>query len=229
MDMQLYEPSPRFKHVMCATSDGGMYMWGGETAECYTKDVSTKVVSVIEHFDPYKEVWFRPTITMDTHPGFYNSAFCSFGYNLFMYGGTSRKDMSINFISGMLSQLDIKKFTWKVFSNAKTDNGRPMKKIGSGLVHFGHNKLAVIGGYGYLKQPVQPGSSVKQVKGDGRSLTNEFHILDIDQGIRTCEMVVKILIFMLYLSLTLFRYLELPYGRGYETPSMCSIHIDKHQ
>ena len=59
-----------------------------------------------------------------------------------------------------------------------------MRKAGCGMVHFHHNKLAVIGGYGFPTGPIQPGSSlIRNTKfADGRGWTNELHVFDLNQG-----------------------------------------------
>ena len=58
---------------------------------------------------------------------------------------------------------------------------RDRRKVGCGIVHFNHNKLAVIGGYGYPTGPTQPGSAFIR-KTDGSGMSNEFHVFDISQG-----------------------------------------------
>ena len=60
--------------------------------------------------------------------------------------------------------------------------GGPMRKAGCGMVHFHHDKLAVIGGYGYPTGPPQPGSTFINVGTDGRGATNEIHVFDLSQG-----------------------------------------------
>lgn len=184
---QLYEPSPRFKHMKCATSRGEIFMWGGQTSECYSDDGRMKISSVVDHFDPYKEEWSQQLTTEGTpHPGFSDAAFCSFGDNLFMYGGVSDADVTVSSecVSGVLSCLNTKTLNWTTLGCAETESSRPMKKTGSGLVNFGYDKLAVIGGYGFPTGPVQPGSSfVRNPRfDDGRGYTDEFHIMDMSQG-----------------------------------------------
>ena len=96
---------------------------------------------------------------------------------MYMYGGhTSRR------FEGALSYLNVKTRTWSQLC-PETAKG-PMRKAGCGLVHFNHNKLVVIGGYGYPTGPTQPGSSFIRdtMFTDGRGLSNEFHVFDISQG-----------------------------------------------
>ena len=172
-------------------------MWGGQTSECYTNDGRARVTSWIEHFDPYKEVWSTSLASEGTpHPGFSDPAFCSFGDNLFMYGGVSDTTVPVSSesVSGVLSCLNMKTLTWSVLSCSETDSGRPMKKTGCGIAHFGLDKLAVIGGYGYRTGPTQPGSTFKgNVRyDDGRGYSNECHVLDLSQGKNTFPSPLKL-------------------------------------
>ena len=188
---QLYEPSPRFKHVKCAISDGEILMWGGQTSECYSKDGQMKLAQVVEHFDPCKEVWSQLTTEGTPHPGFSDAASCLLGDNLFLYGGISNATVTVcsDCVSGELSCLNTKTLAWsQPLCTEMEESGRPMKKTGSGLVHFGHDKLAVIGGYGFPTGPAQSGSSVKKNPrfDDGRGYSNEFHVLDLSQGKVSC-------------------------------------------
>ena len=85
---------------------------------------------------------------------------------------------------GVLSCLNVKTLTWSQLSLAGGTAGAPMRKTGCGIVHFHHDKLAVIGGYGIPTGPTQPGSSFIRDTGhtDGRGWTNEIHVFNISQG-----------------------------------------------
>ena len=113
-----------------------------------------------------------------------------------MYGGISNPDMTTpsECFSGVLSCLNTKTLTW-LPPCVKTESGeQPMKKTGCGLVHFGLDKLAVIGGYGFPTGPTQSGSSFKRSfrHGDGRGYSNEFHVLNISQGtVHVCEIDIS--------------------------------------
>ena len=91
---------------------------------------------------------------------------------MYMYGGLNNK------FEGVLSCLNVKTLTWSQLSLA----GR--RKTGCGIVHFHHDKLAVIGGHGIPTGPTQPGSSfIKDTRfTDGRGSTNEIHVFNISQG-----------------------------------------------
>ena len=95
-----------------------------------------------------------------------------------MYGGSSRKRRE-----GVLSLLNLETLTWSQLSQEDTAGG-PMRKDSCGMVCFHGDQLAVIGGYGYLTGPTQPGASfIKNTNfTDGRGWTNEVHIYDINRG-----------------------------------------------
>ena len=188
MDQQrsdLYEPSSRFWHVATSVSDGSIsqvIVWGGETTEFYTNDVMRiqQLASVFEQFDVHTEVWCQRYTRGSPHPGLSAATCTSLGNNLFLYGGYCYGTRLVN---GVLSCLDTKTLTWSQLCPAGIAGG-PMRKAGCGMVHFHHDKLAVIGGYGFLSGPTQPGSTfIRDTRfTDGRGWTNEVHIFDLIQG-----------------------------------------------
>ena len=175
---KLYEPSAR----CCQTSfsvEERVYVWGGVSQDfrSSSKEDITKLASSIEKFDPYLEVWTQLNTAGTPHPGLILPGCASYGEHVYMYGGTSNK------FEGFLSCLNVKTLTWSQLSPAGTAGG-PMKKAACGIVHFHHDKLAVIGGYGIPTGPTQPGSSfIKDTRfTDGRGWTNEAHVFNISQG-----------------------------------------------
>ena len=166
MTSKLYEPAARERHASFSVK-GKVYVWGGVTEDSLKDD---KLASSVEQFDPYLEVWSRagpPHTVVD------GSAITSFGERTYMYG----KDV--------LSCLDLSTLTWSQLCPGGTAGG-PMRKTACGMVHFHHDRLAVIGGFGYPTGPIQPGSSfIRDARfTDGRGWTNEIHIFDISQGKR---------------------------------------------
>ena len=185
--LELYEPSPRYYHV--ASSVGGqVVVWGGETSEFCSKDGRVKLATIVEQFDPYPEVWRQRGTGGTPHPGLSGAACTSFGNHLFMYGGL--RDGKASSANGVLTRLNVAADTCTlVWSQLCPETaGGPMRKYGCGMVHFHHNKLAVIGGHGYSTidptGPTEPGSSfMRNTKfQDGRGWTNEFHVFYISQG-----------------------------------------------
>ena len=65
MDQQqrvdLYEPSPRLSHIATSVSDVStsqlVVVWGGETAEFYSRDGGTQLASRCQLFHLQSEVW----------------------------------------------------------------------------------------------------------------------------------------------------------------------------
>ena len=181
----LYEPNSRFLHVASSVCDGSsqLIVWGGHTSELYSNDGRIQLASVVEQFDIHSEVWCQRDTGGIPHPGMSDTACTSFGNRLFIYGGSYCDDTFLN-CSGELSCLDLTTLTWSQLSLAGGTAWGPMRKVGCRIVHFHHDKLAVIGGYGTPTGPTQPGSSFFRDTRftDGRGWTNEIHVFDISQG-----------------------------------------------
>ena len=192
MDQQqradLYEPSPRFYHVAASVSASDVstsqlvIVWGGDTAEFYSRDGRTQLASRCQLFHIQSEVWGeRHAVLGPPHPGLSAAACTSFRDYLFMYGGYC--DNTISNISEVLSCVNIKTLTWSQLCPEGTAGG-PMRKVGCGMIHVSSDKLAVIGGYGIPTGPTQPGSSVIMDTrfADGSGWTIEVHVFDLSQG-----------------------------------------------
>ena len=178
---ELYEPAARFAHVSFV-AEGKVHLWGGQTQGLVSgsKDDGIKLANSIEEFDPYLEAWSQlNTAGILHHPGLVVSACASIGEHVYMYGGARSR------YKGVLSCLNVKSLTWSQLS--PEGEGGPMRKAGCGMVHFHHDKLAVIGGYGFPTGPTQPGSSfIRNTKfTDVRGWTNELHVFDLSQGMIT--------------------------------------------
>ena len=169
------EPVARRDHASFSV-DGRVYVWGGDIQGSLEDD---KLASSIEQFDPYLEVWSQFNTIGIPHPALGNTACTSFGERMYMFGGCIGKGI----YEGALSCLDLRTLTWSQLCPAGTASG-PMSKASCGIVHFHHDKLAVIGGYGIPTGPTQPGSSfIRNMKfTDGRGWTNEIHVFNISQG-----------------------------------------------
>ena len=176
---KLYEPAARYDHISFSI-EGKVYLWGGQTQDTVSgsKDDTIKLANCIEQFDPYLEVWSQLNTTGIPHPGLVCAACASSGEHVYMYGGFKDE------YKGILSCLNVKTLTWSRLSPDGGTAGGPMRKAYCGMVHFNHDKLAVIGGYGLPTGPTQPGSTfVRDTKlNDGRGKTNEVHVFDLSQG-----------------------------------------------
>ena len=183
--LDLYEPNSRFLHVASSVYDssGQLIVWGGRTSEFDSNDGRIQLASVVEQFDIHSEVWCQRDTGGTPHPGLSRAACTSFGNRLFIYYG-GYCDATYSNFSGALSCLDLTTLTWSQLSLAGGTAGGPMRKVGCGIVHFHHDKLAVIGGYGIPTGPTRPGSSfIRDTRPtDGRGWTNEIHVFDISQG-----------------------------------------------
>ena len=187
MDQELpYEPEARFYHVACSSDAGQVLVWGGETSELFSNDGRIKLASVVQEFDPCKEVWCQRDTVGVPHPGLSLAACTSVGNNLFLYGGEV-----LDYFCGALSRLDMKTLTWSLLCPEAVAGG-PMRKGLCGIVMFHGDKLAVIGGYGYQTGPTPPGSMFIRVTSiTDRTVghTNEHHVFNTTQGIASYSQI----------------------------------------
>ena len=173
---ELYEPAARFAHISISV-EGKVYLWAGQTQDG-SKDDGIKLANCIEQFDPYLEVWSQLNTAGTLDPGLGGAACASSGEHVYMYGGLKGR------YKGVLSCLNVKSLTWSQLSPAGGTAGGPMRKAYCGMVHFHHDKLAVIGGYGFPTGPTQLGSSLIRNTSvtSGSGQTNEVHVFDLSQG-----------------------------------------------
>ena len=184
---ELYEPAARVDHVSFV-AEGKVYLWGGQTQDG-SEDGGIKLATCIEQFDPYLEIWSQVNTAGTPHPGLEGAACASNGEHVYMYGGRFKGRYE-----GVLSCLNMKSLTWSQLSPEGGTAGGPMRKTYCGMVHFHHNKLAVIGGYGIPTGPTQSGSTFIRNTSftDGRGWTNEVHVFDLSQGIYSHMMGILI-------------------------------------
>ena len=174
---ELYEPATRVDHISFVAEEK-VYLWSGLTQDG-SEDGGIKLATCIEQFDPYLEVWSQVNTAGTPHPGLEAAACASSGEHVYMYGGFKGR------YNGVLSCLDLKSLAWSQLSAEGGTAGGPMRKTYCGMVHFHHDKLAVIGGHGFPTGPTQLGSTfiVDTDEPDGRGWTNEVHVFDLSQGI----------------------------------------------
>ena len=177
---KLYEPAARCDHISFSTN-GKVYLWGGETQNSVSgsKGDKIKLANCIEQFDPYLEEWSQLNTAGTPHTGHECAVGVSSDVHLYMFGGLSIEEE----YKGVLNCLHLTTLTWSQLCPAGTAGG-PMIKVACGMVHFNHDKLAVIGGFGISIGPTQPGSTLIRSTRftDGRGWTNEIHVFDLSQG-----------------------------------------------
>ena len=174
---KLYEPSPRFFHGTAAVR-GRCYLWGG-CVQDFSASGRRKLTSTVEIFDPYLETWEKHPITGDPPPGLCSGACTSLLDSLYWFGGY---DGTSHYNS--LHRLDTTTFEWREIQPLNQADG-PMRKIGSRMVPFLQDKLAVFGGCGIPTGPTQPGAIfTKDTRyTDGWGWSNELHVFNITEGI----------------------------------------------
>ena len=184
-----YEPLPRFDHISCRVGSKVVVQGG------VTKDFSEKsrqhLISVVEIFDPYSELWEQRQVTGDApSPGTYAAASASLHDDLFSFGGFDGRQRF-----NTVHRLDTEKLCWNQVSPQNAD-GAPMPKTACGMIAFG-NSLGVFGGFGVPQGPTEPQSFIKHTRStDGRGWTNEFHIYNLSEGnllTMLCFIVCKVI------------------------------------
>ena len=175
------EPTARYFHVSF-TAKGKVCLWVRDTEDSVSdsKDDRTNFIRCIELFDPYLEAWSQLDTAGTPHPGLEDAVCASYGENVYMYGGLNTE---ADKYEGALSCLNMKTLIWSQLCLGGTARG-PMGKATCGMVHFHHDKLAVIGGYGIPSGPTQPGLTFIEDtdETDGSGWTNEIHVFYLSQG-----------------------------------------------
>ena len=163
-----YEPKPRFDSLAVAV-DGQCVVFAGRTADFdKTKGELSRTVEV---FDQYLEKWKALKTTGSPPKGLFACGSCvSPSGDLYAYGGCDGLDRC-----GGLYKLSSLK--WSQIS-AESDPKGPMKKSNCGMIYFKENKIAVIGGLGVPRGPLQPGASFVETIGIHIGWTNEIHVFD---------------------------------------------------
>ena len=176
---KLYEPTARGGHASFSVQ-GRVYVWGEDTQDSLGDG---KLADSIEIFDPYLEEW-NHLGTAGTPP--LSGSFCtSFGERVYVYTGYTGRHSD----ASVLNYLDPKTLAGHNSGQSQAQlkgqlMDRAMRKWGCDMVHFHHDKLAVIGGCGFPTGPTQPGSSFIRINtfADGRGWSNEIHVFVISQG-----------------------------------------------
>lgn len=168
-----YEPKPRFAHVAGAVNGQCLVFAGVTDNFIKTKEELSCTVEVL---DQYLEEWKALKTTGNPPKGLCFCGSCvSPSGDLYVYGGYD----GTHFRGGLYKLSSLK---WTQIS-AESDPNGPMKKGYCGMVHFGSDKVAIIGGYGLPHSPLQPGASFVMNKGVtvGYGWTNEIHVFDTNE------------------------------------------------
>ena len=170
-----YEPLPRFSHISCRVGSK-VVVQGGRTKD-FSEKCRQHLISAVEIFDPYSELWEQRQVTGDApSPGTYKAASASLHDDLFSFGGFDGRQPF-----NTVHRLDTEKFCWSQVSPQNAE-GAPMPKYGCGMIAFG-NSLGVFGGYGEPRGPTEPQSFIKATRyTDRNGWTNEFHIYNLSEG-----------------------------------------------
>ena len=177
----LYQPSPRFYH-RAAQVRHKTYLWGGMTADFFTTGKKTLPFE-IEAFDTFRETWTKKMLTGVPPPGLCSGGFAFVAETLYYFGGSDDHSFSSS-----LHRLNTETLEWRELQS-KNPADQPMPKSNHGIVTYddktvGVTSIAVLAGYGKPVTPIQPGSTFIQNTNftDGRGWTNEFHLLNLTNG-----------------------------------------------
>lgn len=172
---------PRYDHVSAQVGTKVLVYSGG--TQDRSEQSNQRLASVVEVFDPRRELWEakRTTGELPT-PGLYSAASALLNDDLFTYGGLDGKGYEV----ASLHRLDTKTYHWFKLSPENAKEEAPMAKFGAAMIACGED-LALFGGHGFPRGPTQPGSSlVKDTRySDGSGWTNEFHIYHFNEGMYT--------------------------------------------
>lgn len=173
-----YEPAARLSH-RAAFIGGKAYHFGGYMPG-YSDVTRDSLQSAIEAFDPYFEEW-KPFPTRGDPPlGLYGGSFTAMKDLLYVIGGLDGRvrDSWHNTIHCF----DPSQMEWKRIAPKNPDSG-PLTKTGSGVVAFRGKHLAVFGGMALASdRRLQAGATFTETQAQGKGLTNEFHLLDVEEG-----------------------------------------------
>ena len=170
-----YEPLPRFSHVSQCVGNK-VIVQGGRTND-FSEKTKQHLISVVDTFDPYSELWETREVEGDVpSPGAYYAASAVINDDLYTFGGLNDERSFFN----TLQKLDTKTWRWCQLS-AK---GAPMPKWGCGMEPY-RDSLVVFGGYGRPRGS-GPGSFMKDTRFTyGSGWTNELHIYNLTKGMTT--------------------------------------------
>ena len=194
-----YEPMPRAWHCSISVRNQ-CYVIGGcpqirNSLSMPIDNAGADLQSKVEVFDVRTEQWKAEQVTGSLPKGYGGASSIVPSYNcIYWYGGEDTRDpWHDQEWYGDLLQLNLETLKWSRFSSPSDSvshyNNKPLKKSGSGMVSFESNKklfLGLFGGCGVLpgEQNPQSGSIFVKFSWDfNEGWSNEFHVLDLTEGI----------------------------------------------
>lgn len=151
-----------------------MYVWGG--AERAKEDLFK-----VDVFDPIRESWKQLVSKGDLPGGSVGGACASILNDIYTYGGGGGGDYD------GLHKLDTVTMRWS-YINPRS-KVRPSPKSSTRMVAISSNRLALFGGY--LPKVVKKNKNPFQKNTVTGGICSEFHIFDIDKGMRYVEQVTQ--------------------------------------
>ena len=168
-----YEPLPRLCHISQRVGSK-VLVQGGRTTD-FSERSRQNLISVVEVFDAYSELWEQRQVDGDApSPGTYLAASASLHDDLFTFGGTDGRN-----VFNTLHKLNTRTWGWSQVS-PQNARGAPMPKFACGMISF-RDSLGVFGGYRMPRGPTEPRSSTRFT--DFQGWTNEFHIYHLKTGV----------------------------------------------
>jgi len=170
-----YKPSPRFLHHT-ASVGGRCFLWGGRVPD-FSASGRKKLATIVEIFDHYLEIWEQQS-TSGVPPGLYYGTSVSLLDQLYSFGGFDGASYC-----NTLHMLDPTSLEWKQLQVLNQADG-PMRKIGCGMVPYGQDRLALLGGFGIPIGPTQHGETFTKntTSTVGEGWSNELHSFNVKEG-----------------------------------------------
>jgi len=170
-----YEPSPRYLHY-AAPVGGRCFLWGGRVPD-FSDSGKRKLASTVETFNPYLEVWEQKATSGDSPLGLYGGACAPLSDLLYSFGGYDGASYR-----NSLHALDPTSLKWKEVRVLNPADG-PMRRRSCRMVAYGHDKLALFGGFGIPTGCIQPGATFAKIT-EKIGYTNELHMFNVNEGLR---------------------------------------------
>ena len=150
-----------------------------------------KLLSIVETFDPFLEMWEQQPTTGSPPLGLCTGACSSLMDSLYSFGGIDGRKYhnSLHCLSTSVRE-------WRELGESNPQDG-PMEKRLCRMVTFNNDALALFGGYGIPRGTIQPGSSFIKNEADGSGWTNELHLFNVNKG-NVCIFTLQLLLLVIF-------------------------------